>query len=49
MMDRGAFWSAFEESVREYEERTLTDWMDEGYSENDDEIWGDKSDEYERV
>ena len=36
-----------EESVREYEERTLTDWMDEGYSENDDEIWGDESDEYD--
>ena len=36
MMDCSSFWTAFEESVREYEERTLTDWMDEGYSENDD-------------
>ena len=45
MMD----WDAWMYKVREYEERTSTDWMDEGYSENDDEIWGDESDEYDRM
>lgn len=42
-------WDAWMYKVREYEERTLTDWMDECYSENDDDIWGDESDEYDRI
>ena len=42
-------WDAWMYRVREYEERTFADWMDEGNSENDDEIWGDESDEYDRV
>ena len=42
-------WDAWMNRVREYEERTFADWMDEGYSENDDDIWGDESDEYDRV
>lgn len=42
-------WDAWMGRVREYEERTFADWMDEGYRENDDEIWGDESDEYDRI
>ena len=42
-------WDAWMNRVREYEERTFADWMDEGYSENDDDIWGDESDEYDRI
>lgn len=42
-------WDAWMDRVREYEERTFADWMDEGYRENDDEIWGDESDEYDRI
>ena len=45
MMD----WDAWMYKVREYEERTFADWMDEGYRENDDEILGDESDEYDRI
>ena len=43
-MDWDAFWKAFDEAIRDYDERTFADSIDGGYDLNvtdDEDVWDD--------